>query len=79
MRSKHYTSMQELDQDLLLLKLRANISKEEIRLATNKAKASFNPSAITSDFLVNQVRRGLTNKLIDMALGLIRSWRYRNF
>lgn len=79
MRSKHYTSMKELDHDLILLKLQANICKEEIRLASNRAKTSFNPVELGKDLFVNQIRRSLTDKAIDLALGLIRSWRYRNF
>lgn len=76
-RNKRYTSFEELDRDLLLLDLQADICKEEIRLFTLKAKNTFKPAEMVQSFFSIYVRRTLTEKAIDIALNTVRTLLYR--
>jgi len=77
--NKRYTSFDEIDKDLMLLKLKADICKEEIRIASKKIKKSFKPVEITQDLVSTYVRQNLTSKAIDIALNIVRNWRYRKY
>lgn len=76
-RNKRYTSFEELDRDLMLLDLQADICKEEIRLASQKAKKAFQPGQMVQSFFSGYVRRTLTEKAIDLGLNVVRTFLYR--
>lgn len=78
-RSKRYRSFEELDRDLLLLDLQANICKEEIKMISQRTKDAFKPAEMVQSFFAIYVRRTLTEKAIDIGLNLVRSCRYRKF
>ena len=63
----------------MLLDLQADICKEEIRLVTQKTKNAFKPAEMVGSFFSGYVRRTLTEKAIDVALNLVRTWRYRRY
>lgn len=48
--NKVYTSFAEVDQDLMLLKLQADICKEEISIATKRVQNSLHPAELTRNF-----------------------------
>ncbi|HLS11590.1 MAG TPA: DUF6327 family protein [Flavobacteriaceae bacterium] len=76
-RNKRYTSFEELDRDLMLLDLQADICKEEIRLASQKTKNAFQPGQMIQSFFSGYVRRTLTEKAIDLGLNVVRTFLYR--
>ena len=77
--NKRYRSFEDLDRDLMLLDLQADICKEEIRLVTQKTRNAFKPGEMVQSFFSGYVRRTLTEKAIDVALNLVRTWRYRRY
>jgi len=78
-RNKRYKSFEELDRDLLLLDLQADICKEEIRLISHKTKKAFKPAEMVQSFFSVYVRRTLTEKAIDLGLNAVRTLLYRRY
>lgn len=74
--NKKYKSLDELNHDIVLMKLQADITKEEIRLSSLKAKHNFKPLEMTTEYLGNYVRRNLTTRVIGTALNWVRTFRY---
>lgn len=77
--NKRYKSFEELDRDLMLLKLQADVCREEIRMVSQRTKNAFRPAEMTRTFVSSYVRRTLTSRAIDIALNLVRTWRYRKY
>lgn len=74
--NKKYKSLEELNHDILLMKLQTNITKEEIRLIALKARHDFKPLEMTTEYLDVFVRQKLKARVISAALNWIQSFRY---
>lgn len=74
---KRYNSFEEIDRDLMLLKLQADICREELRLTTHRTKADLEPKQLIQSFVGGYVRENLSNKLLSLGIDLIRNLRYR--
>lgn len=74
--NKKYKSLDELNHDIMLMKLQADITKEEIRLIGLKARHDFKPLEMTTEYVADYVRRNLTTRVISTALNWVRTFRY---
>lgn len=77
--NKKYKSMEELNKDLMLLKLQADICKEEIRFSSLKAKQSFRPIEMTREILSSYLRKVVLAKSLSTVLHWVRRLRYGNY
>ena len=62
---KQYTSFEEIDRDLKILKLQAQIDKEEIKLTIEEVKDSLSPLRIVGNTVGAIMQKAITNIFIN--------------
>lgn len=69
---KEYSSFEEIDRDLEILKLQTQIDKEEIKLSIENAKAGISPLSIAGSILGSILEKALVLKAVTKLTGLKR-------
>lgn len=69
---KEYSSFEEVDRDLKILKLQTEIDKEEIKLALDQTKKSLSPKSLIGSTVSAVVQKALLLKATTKLLGLKR-------
>ncbi|MFZ0489434.1 MAG: DUF6327 family protein [Salegentibacter sp.] len=69
---KEYSSFEEIDRDLKILKLQTEIDKEEIKMALDQTKQSLSPKSLIGSTVSAVVQKALLLKATTKLLGLKR-------
>ncbi|MDT0690463.1 DUF6327 family protein [Salegentibacter sp. F188] len=67
---KRYTSYDQVDRDLKILKLQTDIDKEEVKLSVDQVKSNISPKVIGSDLFGSVVQKALILKAISKIMGI---------
>ncbi|MCF4100637.1 DUF6327 family protein [Gillisia sp. M10.2A] len=69
---KEYTSFEEIDRDLKILRLQTQIDKEEIKLSYNHLKEGLSPVSMISNMLGSIAQKALVLKAVSKIFGVKR-------
>ena len=69
---KEYSSFEEIDRDLKILKLQNQIDKEEIRLSVENTKDSLSPVSLIGGMLGSIVQKAFVLKAVSKIFGVKR-------
>ncbi|MAO34384.1 MAG: hypothetical protein CMP12_00460 [Zunongwangia sp.] len=69
---KQYTSFEEIDRDLKILKLQAQIDKEEIKLTIEEVKDSLSPLRIVGNTVGAIMQKAIVLKAVAKMFGIKR-------
>ncbi len=69
---QEYSSFEEIDRDLKILKLQTEIDKEEIKLSIAKAKKGISPVSIAGSIVGSIIEKVLVLKAVTKLTGLKR-------
>ena len=69
---KQYTSFEEIDRDLKILKLQAQIDKEEIKLTIEEVKDSLSPLRIVGNTIGAIMQKAIVLKAVAKMFGIKR-------
>lgn len=67
---KEYSSFEEIDRDLKILKLRNQIDKEEIRMSIEHTKESLSPISLIGGVLGSIVQKAFVLKAVSKIFGV---------
>lgn len=67
-----YSSFEEIDKDLKILKLQTEIDKEEIKLSIDQTKASLSPVSIIGSTIGSILQKALVLKAVSKIIGVKR-------
>lgn len=67
---KQYSSYEEIDRDLEILKLQTDIDKEEMKLSLAKTKSAVSPMSIAGNMIGSIVQKALIFKAVAKLTGL---------
>jgi hypothetical protein len=66
---KQYSSFEEIDRDLKILKLQNEIDKEEIKLSIQETKDNMSPLSLAGSLITAAVRKALVLKAVAKMWG----------
>lgn len=66
---KEYSSFDEIDRDLKILKLQNEIDKEEIKLSISRTKEALSPVSLLTNVARAAVKKALVLKAITKVMG----------
>ncbi len=66
---KQYSSFEEIDRDLKILKLQNEIDKEEIKLSIQETKDNMSPLSLAGSVITAAVRKALVLKAVAKMWG----------
>lgn len=69
---KEYTSFEEIDRDLEILKLQTEIDKEEIKLSIERAKEGISPISMLGSMMGSILEKAIVLKAVTKLTGLKR-------
>ncbi|MEH6408079.1 MAG: DUF6327 family protein [Leeuwenhoekiella sp.] len=69
---KIYTSFEQIDKDLKILKLQQQIDKEQIKLNGNTLKSSFSPMGLVTNVIGAVAQKAFVLKMVNKLLGIKR-------
>lgn len=69
---KEYSSFEEIDRDLRILKLQTEIDKEEIKLSVEQTKASFSPLSLLGSIVGSILEKAIILKAVTKITGFKR-------
>ena len=69
---KQYTSFEEIDRDLKILKLQAQIDKEEIKLTIEEVKDALSPLRIVGNAVGAIMQKAIVLKAVAKMFGIKR-------
>ncbi|WP_034920344.1 DUF6327 family protein [Gillisia sp. CAL575] len=67
---KEYSSFEEIDRDLKILKLQNQIDKEEIRLSVQHTKESLSPVSLVGGILGSIMQKAFVLKAVSKIFGV---------
>lgn len=67
---KVYSSFEEIDKDLKILKLQTEIDKEEIKLSIDQAKESLSPVSLIGSTIGSIIQKALVLKAVSKIIGV---------
>ncbi|SHF71882.1 hypothetical protein SAMN05444483_102157 [Salegentibacter echinorum] len=67
---KQYSSYEEIDRDLEILKLQTDIDKEEMKLSLAKTKSAVSPVTIAGNMVGSVLQKALIFKAVAKLTGL---------
>ncbi|CAM4080630.1 DUF6327 family protein [Gillisia hiemivivida] len=67
---KEYSSFEEIDRDLKILKLQNQIDKEEIRLSVQHTKESLSPISLIGGIIGSIAQKAFVLKAVSKIFGL---------
>ena len=67
---KRYTSYDQVDRDLKILKLQTDIDKEEVKLSVDQVKSNASPASLGSDLFGSVIQKALILKAISKIFGI---------
>ncbi|MBT8296016.1 MAG: hypothetical protein KJO51_06335 [Gramella sp.] len=67
-----YSSFDEIDKDLKILKLQTEIDKEEIKLSIDQTKESLSPVSIIGSTIGSIIQKALVLKAVSKIIGVKR-------
>ena len=67
-----YSSFEEIDKDLQILKLQTEIDKEEIKLSLDQAKESLSPVSLLGSTIGSIIQKALVLKAVSKIFGVKR-------
>ncbi|MDX1543641.1 MAG: DUF6327 family protein [Christiangramia sp.] len=67
-----YSSFEEIDKDLQILKLQTEIDKEEIKLSLDQAKEGLSPVSIIGSTIGSIIQKALVLKAVSKIFGVKR-------
>ena len=67
---KVYSSFEEIDKDLKILKLHTEIDKEEIKLSIDQAKESLSPVSLIGSTIGSIIQKALVLKAVSKIIGV---------
>ncbi|WP_026836863.1 DUF6327 family protein [Gillisia sp. JM1] len=67
---KEYSSFEEIDRDLKILKLQNQIDKEEIRLSVQHTKESLSPISLLGGLIGSIAQKAFVLKAVSKIFGL---------
>ncbi|MDT0651254.1 DUF6327 family protein [Autumnicola edwardsiae] len=67
---KRYTSYDQIDRDLKIMKLQTDIDKEEVKLSIDQVKSNVSPASIASDLFGSMIQKALILKAISKIFGI---------
>lgn len=67
---KEYSSFEEIDRDLRILKLQTEIDKEEIKLSVEQTKSSFSPLSMLGSMAGSILEKAFILKAVTKLTGL---------
>ena len=67
---KEYSSFEEIDRDLKILKLRNQIDREEIRMSIEHTKESLSPISLIGGVLGSIVQKAFVLKAVSKIFGV---------
>ena len=68
-----YSSFDEIDKDLKILKLQTEIDKEEIKLSIDQTKESLSPMSIIGSTIGSIIQKALVLKAVSKIMGVKRT------
>jgi len=69
---KKYTSFEEIDRDLKILKLQNEIDKEEIKISVNRTKEELSPMTIIGGMVGSIFQKAIVLKAVSKIFGVKR-------
>ncbi|MCM4159223.1 hypothetical protein FHG64_09535 [Antarcticibacterium flavum] len=66
---KQYSSFEEIDRDLKILKLQNEIDKEEIKLSIQETKDNMSPLSLAGSLITSAVKKAIALKAIAKLWG----------
>ncbi len=66
---KQYSSFEEIDRDLKILKLQNEIDKEEIKLSIQEIKDNMSPMSLAGSIITSAVKKAIALKAIAKLWG----------
>lgn len=69
---KKYTSFEEIDRDLKILKLQNEIDKEEIKISINHTKEALSPISIVGSMVSSIFQKAIVLKAVSKIFGVKR-------
>lgn len=67
-----YSSFEEIDKDLKILKLQTEIDKEEIKLSIDQTKDSLSPVSLIGSTIGSIIQKALVLKAVSKIMGVKR-------
>lgn len=67
---KIYSSFEEIDKDLKILKLQTEIDKEEIKLSLDQTKSNLSPKSLLGSAVGSVVQKLLALKAVSKIMGV---------
>jgi len=67
---KQYSSFDEIDRDLKILKLQTQIDKEEIKLSVARTKSAMSPMSLAGSMVGSILQKALILKAVTKLTGL---------
>ncbi|QYA24878.1 hypothetical protein G3I01_04930 [Gramella sp. MT6] len=65
-----YSSFEEIDKDLKILKLQTEIDKEEIKLSIDQTKESLSPVSLIGSTIGSIIQKALVLKAVSKIIGV---------
>ena len=65
-----YSSFEEIDKDLKILKLQTEIDKEEIKLSMDQTKQSLTPVSLAGSIIGSIMQKALVLKAVSKIIGV---------
>ena len=65
-----YSSFEEIEKDLKILKLQTEIDKEEIKLSVDRTKASLSPVSLIGSLIGSIAQKALVLKAVSKIIGV---------
>ncbi|HKJ48503.1 MAG TPA: DUF6327 family protein [Christiangramia sp.] len=65
-----YSSFEEIDKDLKILKLQTEIDKEEIKLSVDQTKQSLSPLSLVGSVVGSIMQKALVLKAVSKIIGV---------
>ena len=65
-----YSSFEEIDKDLKILKLQTEIDKEEIKLSIDQTKESLSPMSLVGSTIGSIIQKALVLKAVSKIMGV---------
>ncbi|SDR92127.1 DUF6327 family protein [Christiangramia echinicola] len=65
-----YSSFEEIDKDLKILKLQTEIDKEEIKLSIDQTKQSLSPVSLAGSIIGSIMQKALVLKAVSKIIGV---------
>lgn len=75
---RNYSSFEEIDKDLKILKLQTEIDKEEIKLSLDQVKEGFSPLSILGSTIGAVLQKAVVLKAVSKIVGIKKVITYSN-